>query len=61
MKTAILAILTFCIMIFPHELGHLVAAERRQGCASMSLHSAWGRQNLEKTEKRHSTVSDFFR
>ena len=24
MKTAILAILLFCIMIFPHELGHFI-------------------------------------
>ncbi|MGN0720916.1 MAG: RIP metalloprotease RseP [Anaerovoracaceae bacterium] len=28
MKTAILAILLFCIMIFPHELGHFIAARR---------------------------------
>lgn len=28
MKTAILAILLFCIMIFPHELGHFVAAKK---------------------------------
>lgn len=28
MKTAILAILLFCIMIFPHELGHFIAAKR---------------------------------
>lgn len=28
MKTAILAVLLFCIMIFPHELGHFLAAKR---------------------------------
>ena len=28
MTTAILAILLFCIMIFPHELGHIIAAKR---------------------------------
>ena len=28
MKTALLAILLFCIMIFPHELGHFIAAKR---------------------------------
>ena len=28
MKTAILAIILFCIMIFPHELGHYIAAKR---------------------------------
>ena len=28
MKTAILAILMFCIMIFPHELGHFIAAKK---------------------------------
>lgn len=28
MKTAILAIILFCIMIFPHELGHFIAARR---------------------------------
>ncbi len=28
MKTAILAILLFCVMIFPHELGHFIAAKR---------------------------------
>ena len=28
MKTAILAILLFCIMIFPHELGHYIAAKK---------------------------------
>ena len=28
MTTAILAILLFCIMIFPHELGHFIAAKR---------------------------------
>lgn len=28
MKTAILAIILFCIMIFPHELGHFIAAKR---------------------------------
>ncbi len=28
MKTAILAILLFCIMIFPHELGHFIAAKK---------------------------------
>ncbi|MBQ4650021.1 MAG: RIP metalloprotease RseP [Firmicutes bacterium] len=28
MKTAVLAILLFCIMIFPHELGHFIAARR---------------------------------
>ncbi len=28
MKTAFLAILLFCIMIFPHELGHFIAAKR---------------------------------
>ena len=28
MKTAFLAILLFCIMIFPHELGHFIAARR---------------------------------
>ena len=28
MKTAILAILLFCIMIFPHELGHFIAARK---------------------------------
>lgn len=28
MKTAILAILLFCVMIFPHELGHFIAARR---------------------------------
>lgn len=28
MKTAILALLLFCIMIFPHELGHFIAAKR---------------------------------
>ena len=28
MKTAVLAILLFCIMIFPHELGHFIAAKR---------------------------------
>ena len=28
MKTAILAILLFCIMIFPHELGHFLAAKK---------------------------------
>lgn len=27
MKTAILAIVLFCIMIFPHELGHFIAAK----------------------------------
>ena len=28
MKTAILAIILFCIMIFPHELGHFIAAKK---------------------------------
>lgn len=28
MKTALLAILLFCVMIFPHELGHFIAARR---------------------------------
>lgn len=28
MKTAILAILLFCVMIFPHELGHFIAARK---------------------------------
>ena len=28
MTTAVLAILLFCIMIFPHELGHFIAAKR---------------------------------
>lgn len=28
MKTAFLAILLFCIMIFPHELGHFIAAKK---------------------------------
>jgi len=28
MKTAILVIILFCIMIFPHELGHFIAAKR---------------------------------
>ena len=28
MKTAILAIILFCIMIFPHELGHYIAAKK---------------------------------
>lgn len=28
MKTAILVIVLFCIMIFPHELGHFIAARR---------------------------------
>ena len=28
MKTALLAILLFCVMIFPHELGHFVAAKK---------------------------------
>lgn len=28
MKTAILALLMFCIMIFPHELGHFIAAKK---------------------------------
>ncbi len=28
MKTAILAILMFCIMIFPHEFGHFIAAKK---------------------------------
>lgn len=28
MKTAILAIVLFCIMIFPHELGHFIVARR---------------------------------
>ncbi len=28
MKTAILAILLFCVMIFSHELGHFIAAKR---------------------------------
>ncbi len=28
MKTAILAILLFCVMIFPHELGHFIAAKK---------------------------------
>lgn len=28
MKTALLAILLFCVMIFPHELGHFIAAKR---------------------------------
>lgn len=28
MKTAILAIILFCVMIFPHELGHFIAARR---------------------------------
>ncbi|MBR5516438.1 MAG: RIP metalloprotease RseP [Firmicutes bacterium] len=28
MKTALLAILLFCIMIFPHELGHFIAAKK---------------------------------
>ena len=28
MKTAILAIILFCVMIFPHELGHYIAAKR---------------------------------
>ncbi|MBR5229797.1 MAG: RIP metalloprotease RseP [Firmicutes bacterium] len=28
MKTAILVIILFCIMIFPHELGHFIAARR---------------------------------
>jgi len=27
MKTAILAIILFCLMIFPHELGHFIAAK----------------------------------
>jgi membrane-associated protease RseP (regulator of RpoE activity) len=26
MTTAILAIILFCVMIFPHELGHFIAA-----------------------------------
>ena len=28
MKTAVLVIILFCIMIFPHELGHFIAARR---------------------------------
>ena len=28
MKTAILAIILFCVMIFPHELGHFIAAKK---------------------------------
>lgn len=28
MKTAILAIILFCVMIFPHELGHYIAAKK---------------------------------
>lgn len=28
MKTALLAILLFCVMIFPHELGHFIVAKR---------------------------------
>ena len=28
MKTALLAILLFCVVIFPHELGHFIAARR---------------------------------
>ena len=28
MKTALLAILLFCVMIFPHELGHFIAAKK---------------------------------
>lgn len=28
METAILAIILFCVMIFPHELGHYIAAKR---------------------------------
>ena len=28
MKTAILTIVLFCIMIFPHELGHYIAAKK---------------------------------
>ncbi len=28
MKTVVLAILLFCIMIFPHELGHFIAAKK---------------------------------
>ena len=28
MKTAILTIVLFCIMIFPHELGHFLAAKK---------------------------------
>lgn len=28
MKTAILVIILFCVMIFPHELGHFIAARR---------------------------------
>lgn len=28
MKTALLALLLFCVMIFPHELGHFIAAKR---------------------------------
>ena len=27
-KTAVLVIILFCIMIFPHELGHFIAARR---------------------------------
>ena len=28
MKTLILALILFCVMIFPHELGHFIAAKR---------------------------------
>lgn len=28
MKTAVLAIILFCVMIFPHELGHFIAARK---------------------------------
>ena len=28
MKTALLAIILFCVMIFPHELGHFIAAKK---------------------------------
>ena len=28
METAILAIILFCVMIFPHELGHYISAKR---------------------------------
>lgn len=40
MKTAILAIILFCIMIFPHELGHYIAA-KRMGVKVNEFLSAW--------------------
>lgn len=61
MKTAILTIVLFCIMIFPHELGHFLAA-KKMGVQVNEFAFGMGPTNLEETAGRnaaqHSSVSD---